>query len=148
MLFGICKTLWRENDMSGGITYEDARRLLASIHPYFALAQSEVVEEWSPDEPPSVIFMSAVASAIASKISEFSNHDLQTTFGIVERLLVNGNDLVKDAVATGLLETLLAESSAQKLDFAVLSSFLGAESKMYCIAWDRFTGCRTAGLSE
>lgn len=67
-------------------------------------------------------------------------------FDVAERLMVEGDNEVKDAVATCFLENLLNVASAGRIDASKFVDLLGPESRAYCRAWDEFTGVHTEGL--
>lgn len=131
-------------DMTTMIDYDTALGLLATVQPNVKQAISRLLEEWLPGTPPSTIMMASVGRTLASNV--LTEAEREQAFSLVERLLVGGDETVKNAVATGLLEAVLGMASANKCDFRQISPFLGVESKRYCQEWDRFTGCRTPGL--
>jgi len=123
---------------------EKAYKLLTSSHETLKIKFDEEVEDWRPDKPPPTTMMSCLAEVLLSQESDFTDDQYQSIFLLVEELLLNYDDEVKNAVATGLLETLVNASNQQipsKFTF-----FIGDEAKKYCIAWDDFTGIKTLGL--
>jgi hypothetical protein len=66
-------------------------------------------------------------------------------FALVERLLANGSEEVKNVVATGFLESLVNQ---QRLPSELWVPLIGPEARDYLRAWDRFTGAVTRGLEE
>ena len=119
---------------------------LSDSHQLVSEAIDRERSEWLPERPPLTIIMLTVGRSIAQNIAEISDEDKRVIFELVDELLLKGNEAVKDSVATGLLEALLGLASDGKFDFSEIAPFLGSEAKRYCIAWDRFTGCKTAGL--
>jgi hypothetical protein len=65
---------------------------------------------------------------------------------MIEHLMLQGDDAVKDAVATCFLENLINRTSAGDIPAANFVHLLGPESVAYCKAWDEFTGVKTEGL--
>ena len=90
--------------------------------------------------------MSTLGRVVASAAQGCSDTDLKRVFDLVESLLTDGEESVKDAVGTGFLESLLSESSAGRLDFRKIAAFLGQNAVQYCREWDKFTECTTRGL--
>ena len=124
---------------------ESNRRIIHSCRQLDAVLSS-VRDEWIPDEPPVTTLYAAFGrkiAAIAGDLNEASKKDL---FSTIEECFVEGDEDVKSAIATGLLEILLNESSANRFDFRVASPFLGEYSRKHCRDWDSFTGCKTPGL--
>jgi len=104
--------------------------------------------DWEPEPPPLTVVMSRLGRAVASGAQGCSETDLKPVFELVESLLTDGEESVKDAVATGFLESLLGESSAGRLDFRKIAALLGEKAVEYCREWDEFTGCTTPGLES
>lgn len=75
-----------------------------------------------------------------------SDQNKEVVFNTIEQCLTEGDKLVREAVTTGLLEALLSESDDGRLDFKLISNYLGSKTLEYCRAWDQFTGCDTPGL--
>jgi hypothetical protein len=92
-----------------------------------------------PDLEIPVLWMAFVGRALSVTLDELSGPQQRAVFDVIERHLVNGSDLMKDAVATGLLEALASEVSDGRLDGPHLATLLGPESRAYIDAWDQFT---------
>jgi hypothetical protein len=95
---------------------------------------------------------------IVSDLSEFANYVtalieqgdvnilyLYEIFVFIEFLMLNGDEDVKTATATGFLEAML-NVTPEKIKASTYVPYLGKESIAYCKAWDRFTGVKTEGL--
>jgi len=133
-------------DAKVAIDFPAAVLRLAACHASLADRIAALTEEWKPETPPPTIIMSALGDTLAGAAVGFSGEDLECVFLAVEGLLDSGDEKVKDATATGLLEALLAQASANKVDFTLFAQYLGPQSRRYCREWDRFTGCTTPGL--
>jgi hypothetical protein len=72
--------------------------------------------------------------------------EIKNIFNLIERLIKQGNNIVKDAANTCFLENLINYTSAGRLEPEQFIHYLGPESKAYCKAWDEFTGVKTPGL--
>lgn len=64
----------------------------------------------------------------------------------VEELMMSGDERVKNAVATGFLEAILAAASGG-LSIVSLARHFGPATMGYCRAWDAVTGFKTEGIS-
>lgn len=128
------------------IESKEALLRFGKLHGFFAEAIANARTEWEPEDPPITVVMSTLGRALASGVQECKQTDLKRVFDLVESLLTDGQDEVKNAVATGFLESLLSESSASKFDFRRIATFLGKQAIRYCREWDKFTGCRTPGI--
>lgn len=107
-----------------------------------------LIDEWKPDEPPPTILYAAFGRRIAMGADELSEQEKKIVFNAIEECFTNGDEVVKSAISTGLLEALLNESSSGRLSFQSIASYLGDMSRQYCQEWDRFTGCSTPGLEQ
>jgi hypothetical protein len=71
--------------------------------------------------------------------------EIKRIFDFVELLLQEGDQSMRNAAATGLLEDLLSKDPAE-IKFSTFVKHMGEEAIAYCKAWDEFTGVRTKGL--
>ena len=96
-------------------------------------------------------------AGLCNDVAEFSRYvmdlvrtdelaNLPAIFDLVERLMIDGDNEVQDAVATCFLENLLNAAAAERLDVNKFIHLLKPESRAYCRAWDEFTGVYTEGL--
>lgn len=76
---------------------------------------------------------------------KFDSSKINEIFSYMEYLLVNGDEDVKDAVATCFLENIINKSPEQ-IDPKRFVKYLGPASQEYCRGWDKFTGVQTEGL--
>lgn len=65
----------------------------------------------------------------------------------VETVMQSGTQNERDAAATCFLENLLNVTPTD-IDPKTWIPLLGPESRLFCRAWDTFTGCRTECLDE
>lgn len=125
---------------------EEAIAFLRELFPGFDAEIRRLCDEWAPEEPPFTVLMASVGHRIANEVDAYSKApNAERLSRGIERMLCDGNEEVKNAVATGLLEALMG-SVGQKPDAERLFHQLGPQAKEYCRAWDRFTGVRTAGV--
>lgn len=129
------------------INTETAEQRFISATDHLRMADETLRREWSPDAPPLTIVFSNYGRSLCKYASSSTDAELIETCATIEDLLIQGDEKVKDAVATGMLEVILAESSAGRFDIASLLRFLGPETKAYCRSWDAFTGNKTQGIS-
>lgn len=78
----------------------------------------------------------------------FLNQMLVKICAIIEEFMSRGDRTVREAVATGMLESMLGESSAGRFDASILVPFSGTETKANYRAWGLFTGVQTPGFSD
>jgi hypothetical protein len=102
-------------------------------------------DEWLPDEPPFTVAMGELGGILGASAGTVGDEDLQRVAEVLETLLNDGTEEVKNGVATGLLEALISSSYSEPTAVHLLKR-LGPEAKKYCRAWDEFTGGKTPGL--
>jgi len=118
----------------------------AKIDPAFQRKADSIFAHWHPDIPPWTQLLGEFGLTISEMTQGGKFNAVEQALFLVEKLLTSGSSEVRDSIATGLLEAILAESSAGKLDFQKIVCFMGNKSKDYCRAWDKFTGIKTPGL--
>ena len=92
-----------------------------------------------PDLEIPVVWMAFVGRALSATLDQLSVPQQRAVFDVIERHLAGGSQLMKDAVATGLLEALASEVSSGRLSGPRLAALLGPRSRAYIDAWDQFT---------
>jgi hypothetical protein len=86
--------------------------------------------------------LSAFADYIDSQITSNQMIPLEPIFNLIEKLMIEGDEEVRTAVATCFLESLQNMNTPQD----IWVPLLGPQSREYCKAWDDFTGVQTEGL--
>jgi hypothetical protein len=121
-------------------------RSLADLTPPMKDAADALDLAWSPDLPPVTVAASTVGRAFGGALSDLTSNDIAAVCRAVEMLMTNSDESIRDAIATGFLEALLAQSSEGMIDFRKVAWALGRASREYCLGWDKFTGVETEGL--
>ena len=103
---------------------------------YFESDKDIIISQMMP-------FIDYVAGVIKSQ----DEKEIKRIFEYVEFLMLNGNDYVQAAIATGFLEGLL-NYDPHEIQFIKFRQYLGKETIDYCRAWDKFTGVMTKGLHD
>ena len=127
------------------MTIDTAVTRFSDLDERFGAALNNIVNDWAPEKPPVTLIMAEFGKVFVEAAKSNELGVLMLGLELVEDCMKDDQS-VRDAVATGLLECLLAESSAQRLDFALIAQHLGAKSKTFCREWDTFTGVKTPGL--
>lgn len=113
---------------------------LSKASDLVAACVARLSDEWAPEDPPVTVIAAEIGHTLVVRSSEFSDAQLRDIFLAVEDVLTIGTESDKDAVATGLLEAVLAAGDEHPAQRARALSFAGPESRAYCRAWDSFTG--------
>ena len=100
----------------------------------------EIVKQRLPERPPATLLLASIGDCFAKTINQVSRQEQLAIWRSIENLLVNGTEEVKNAIATGLLETVLNEMSAGRLDWFSQVENMGNATLAYCKSWDAFCG--------
>jgi hypothetical protein len=87
-----------------------------------------------------------LADYISDLVAEGDDESLPGIFRLIEELIVQGDEDVRTAACTCVLENLLNRYSAGEIPAESFVHLLGPESRAYCRAWDQFTGVTTPGV--
>lgn len=121
------------------ISMNEGCAMLTALSPALARVDLDLVAEWDPQEPPPTIRMADYARALAEECVAIPVDVRQRILNTVEKLMVQGDDLLQTAVATGFLERLLNAVLDGQLDRVVVQAMLGPESLAYFKEWERFS---------
>jgi hypothetical protein len=89
--------------------------------------------------------LAELSGLIAEHLMRKEIAGIPAVFALMEQLLVDGTEEVRDAAATCFLEN-LHNRVPEKIDPQSFVPFLGPQSREYCRAWDQFCGTTTEGL--
>ena len=138
--------LWGIKD-SNMISRNDAIDQILVANPLFESQWETYMAYWDGSSPGLCSDLSEFASFIGGIFSVASQQILQHNFEMIERFMTNGNDEVKTATATCLLEN-LSNSVPKLIPADRFIQLLGHNSLAYCKAWDEFTGIATESLKD
>lgn len=124
-----------------------AERLVGIALP-FRIAYESVVAKWAPDPVPVTIIFSAIGRAFSGYIDQINDSDKSIFWKEVDLLISAGDEEVKNAICTGLIEAVADEVSSGKIGCSCFIEHVGPKARDYWRAWDAFTGCKTFGSPE
>ncbi|MCU7556014.1 hypothetical protein OCL06_15595 [Alteromonas sp. ASW11-19] len=119
---------------------------ILNIVPEFEPEWQSHLEFWGDDEAGLSNDLAEFASYLVNNLGCIPSDKREELFLFVEACLREGDDMVKDAIATCFLENLLNAVSEKRVDACLFVNFLGTESRKFCKSWDEFTGVNTPGL--
>ena len=128
------------------IKKQDCMDFILQNVPDFERAWRAHLEYWDGEEAGLCNDMSAFSSYVEDLVAKNRTENLKPIFDLIEQLMNDGDQTVKDAVATCFLENLINRASAGSVPARAFVHLLGPRSRAYCKAWDDFTGVRTEGL--
>jgi len=121
---------------------------LSAITPAIGDALEADGESSAPDMEMPVLWMSSVGHAIAATLPTLSPAVQRAVLDAVERGMASGGELLRTALATGLLEALAHDMDRAVVPSELVIPLLGTRSRAYLDAWDDFTlGEPTSGTS-
>ena len=113
---------------------------LAAGFSAFGGAARLLEAEWAPEEPPLTVAMSEFGRSLVEEAGDkLSIQDIVEIFQWVERILVDGTETEKDAVATGFLEA-VAAAIDRRPEHRWILNHIGLAARKYLMAWDEFCG--------
>jgi hypothetical protein len=119
--------------------------LVLSAAPEFRPMLESFRAEWGDEVPGLCSEFSELSDFVIAKLQSGATDGLRVLLETVERLMVEGDEEVKDAAATCFLENLM-NATPDRISPAAVVPLLGPESRNFCRAWDRFCGLKTPGL--
>jgi len=121
------------------IHMEEMRQLLCRTYPGLRDRVAATAEEWIGDDGEFIahVWMSQLCTLVQQRFSEGDYEQSAALFHLVEHLLNEGDNSVKAAIATGLIEGLQHQ---QRLDPALWQPLLGSSAKVHCKAMNNFYG--------
>lgn len=120
--------------------------LIKTKFPGFSPFWEKFESYWGSDQGLTIELIPFSEYAL-SVINRHDDKTIKEIFDFVEKLLVHGDESVKNAIATSFLEHLLSQD-AEEIDFKKITKFFGKQTMGYCKAWDQFTGVKTPGIGD
>jgi len=107
----------------------------------------EHLDYWEGKSAGLVLDMIELAAYTNDQLSKNENKDLANIFGLMETMLNEGTQEVKNAVATGFLESVINPVTKDTEYLPLLITLLGEKSRAYCQEWIKFSGGELPNLS-
>jgi hypothetical protein len=128
------------------IRREECMPLILEHVPDFSDRWQAHLDHWDGEDAGPCNDMATFAGYVVEVLQNKRQENLEAVFGLIEKLMVEGDDTVRDVTATCFIETLQNYASGSKIDSRDFVPYLGSESRAYAKAWDEFTGVKTEGL--
>lgn len=100
-----------------------------------SLEIDKFINEWGDDLP--VMLFGEIGRSIAINLSVLSKNDRQYIFTCIKEGMVNGEEILKSYIATGLLESMY-NTSQEAQNWVDIKKDLDSESLKYINAWINF----------
>ena len=131
--------------MTQAISVEQAVQMMVAQKAYFADELQAHVDEMSPDPILPVMLMCDFARRMVAE----GKQEFIGVLPFIERLLVEGDEPTRAAIATGFVETLVSAVDRGDAALADINPTLGIKTREYWNAWDKFTrGPNAAALAS
>ncbi|MBK7896330.1 MAG: hypothetical protein IPJ90_15935 [Anaerolineaceae bacterium] len=127
------------------ITDENFMQIILQKVPQFTEHWEKHLAYWEGDERGPCIDISSFSDYVISLIIDEDLSQLPRIFDLMERFIVEGEETVGNVVTTCFLENIINRTGAT-IDPKSFVHLLGPQSRIYCQAWDEFTGMKTEGL--
>ena len=104
--------------------------------PALREAVSDLFLYWEPDSPPVTSLYGVIGKDVAAKFDGFSHFEKEKIFALIEEALRGDDEMLGNAVATGLLEALVIRVGEDLGLWSRIDIYLGAEAREYVDAWN------------
>ncbi|NDP59176.1 MAG: hypothetical protein GZ090_07455 [Oxalobacteraceae bacterium] len=101
----------------------------------FQEATNEINEYWEPDQPPVTIMFAAIGKELVQQFDSIQNEKKLAIFQCIEDGMNSVDIDLKTAVATGIIEALVSESTENEDLWIRIEQQLGLSSKHYALSW-------------
>jgi hypothetical protein len=112
--------------------------IILKTHPEFNDAWKEYLKYWGGEEAGLSNDMLEYSCYFNESFKKIPENKLIGIFKMIELVMTDGDESVKDAVATCFLENLINLSSFEYIEESPCFEYLGAESKKYYKAINEF----------
>ncbi len=127
------------------ISKEDCMKFILNKFPGFKERWQKHLDWWDGEDAGLCNDLSQFSRYVIELIAQKQLENLPQIFSFIEFLMTNGDSEVQNATATCFLENLI-NVTPEKISANSFVPLLGAESRSYCKAWDKFTGVQTESL--
>lgn len=97
------------------------------------------LDYWEGDEAGLCNDMQAFSDYVIEQMQLNGPLDLTVVFDLIEQLIVNGDEAVKNAATTCFLENLINSADAGMIDVHAFAPYVQGQSRKYCEAWESFS---------
>ena len=114
---------------------EDFVRLLAAASCGVQAAYQEALDEWQPEAPPVTTLFAALGDRIAEDFGSAGFDANRRLFSLIEQAMESRDQGLVTAVATGLIEALVARAVQSAGLWNEMAPLLGPRSRHHAEAW-------------
>ncbi len=101
-------------------------------------AYEEMVEDWSPEDPPPTTLYAALGYQIADDFLGYHSEARMRIFSLVEQAMESEDEDLGEVVATGLIEALVTRAMETEGLWEQIKPLLGPQSLYHAEAWLSF----------
>jgi hypothetical protein len=113
------------------------RSFVADV-PALNAALNRSLQSWGTETPPNTVIFAEVGDAIASNLATLPNEVRRKVFAAIEEGMVSQDTALSTAMATGLVEALVANADKKPDMWKEFENLFGAASMKHAAAWRNF----------
>jgi hypothetical protein len=121
-------------------TTENSIKEVLKVIPGFKTTWEEHLDDWDGESAGLILDMIELAGYTNSLLKKGETEETKLIFGLMESMLEEGENAVRNAVLTGFLETVINPVTKNTDYLPQLGSLLGEKSRTYVHEWLKFTG--------
>ncbi len=121
-------------------TTENSINEVLKVVPGFQNTWDEHLDDWDGERAGLVLDMIEFAAYTNSLLKKGEKEETKLIFDLMEKMLEEGENAVRNAVLTGFLETVINPVTKETSYLPLLGDLLGEKSRTYVREWLKFTG--------
>lgn len=120
------------------MSYHEFINEIRSISDALSNVIDSIQHEWAPNEPPKTIVLSDVGGFVARRFNHIKRSQRDAIFSLIEGAMAGEDADLRDAVGTGLIESLVSELDNDEAAWKHVESCLGPKSLFHAVSWKNF----------
>ena len=110
-------------------------RELLELEPSLQVVRDEAIDYWTPEEPPVTTLFAEFGMRVARDFDALGRERAGSVLALVERSVGDGDEALRTAVATGLIEALAAVAEKRPGTWERIRAAMGPASRSHADAW-------------
>ena len=108
---------------------------LFEVSELFRLAQGEIQAEWAPEKVPGITRFEALGTCAADNFHLMNERVRESLFDLIELGIVDGDEPLRTAICTGLIEALAVLSANDATRWVDVRRLMRERSGAHADAW-------------
>ena len=110
-------------------------RELLELEPSLRAVRNEALDYWAPEEPPVTTLFAEFGTRVTGDFDALGRERAERVLALVERGMGDGDESLRTAVATGLIEALAAVAGKRPGTWERIRAAMGPASRSHADAW-------------